>query len=256
MDFLGFSGPFRLYSFHCTAAPLDLRRGCLHRETLVVEIEPTAEHRVPYDIKDDATGSFLEEMAVAGNTAEAQKVLGAAIGMKPDLELAKQYDKKFAAALSTSDLAALRDPNIALSSAAFLRTYSSGLAMDVAGIRTAVTNKLIEIADCGDTKYELKALELLGRHSDIGLFTERSEVTINYGSPGELESAIRERVQRLLNANVIDVTPTKQAKTTTNTNSSFNHDIFDEPVKPVRKIVIRKLTEKTAEETTPDGETT
>jgi hypothetical protein len=93
------------------------------------------------------------------------------------------------------------------------------------GIRTAITNKLVEIADCGDTKYELKALELLGRHSDIGLFTERSEVTINYTKPGELEHAIRDRVQRLLSANIIDVTP-----------KNPTHDIFDEPIKaPVAK---------------------
>jgi len=186
----------------------------------VVEIEPTREHRVPYDVSDDTTGSFLEEMAVAGNTAEVQQVLGAALGIKPDLDFAKDHNKKFTEALKKQDYAAMRDPNMALTTAAFLRTYGSQLAMDAVGIRTAITNKLVEIADCGDTKYELKALELLGRHSDIGLFTERSEVTINYKSPGELESAIRDRVQRLMNANIIDVTP----KTPT-------HDIFDEPVK-------------------------
>jgi hypothetical protein len=53
----------------------------------------------------------------------------------------------------------------------------------------------------------LKALELLGKHSDIGLFTERSEITINYKTPEDLESAIKDRVKRLLNAEVIDITP-------------------------------------------------
>jgi hypothetical protein len=53
----------------------------------------------------------------------------------------------------------------------------------------------------------LKALELLGKHSDIGLFTERSEITINYKNPEELENAIKERIKRLLNASVVDVTP-------------------------------------------------
>jgi hypothetical protein len=65
----------------------------------------------------------------------------------------------------------------------------------------------MEIANCGETKFELKALELLGKHSDIGLFTERSEITINYKNPEELENAIKERVKRLLNADVIDVIP-------------------------------------------------
>jgi hypothetical protein len=65
----------------------------------------------------------------------------------------------------------------------------------------------MELANCGDPKYELKALELLGKHSDIGLFTERSEITINYKDPADLENAIKERVKRLLNAELIDVTP-------------------------------------------------
>jgi hypothetical protein len=65
----------------------------------------------------------------------------------------------------------------------------------------------MEIANCGETKHELKALELLGKHSDIGLFTERSEITINYKSPEALEDAIKERVKRLLNADIINVTP-------------------------------------------------
>jgi hypothetical protein len=74
-------------------------------------------------------------------------------------------------------------------------------------VRTALTNKLLEIADCGEIKYELKAIELLGKHSDVGLFTERSEINVNYNSPEGLEKAITDRVKRLLNADVIDMKP-------------------------------------------------
>jgi hypothetical protein len=48
---------------------------------------------------------------------------------------------------------------------------------------------------------------LLGKHSDIALFTERSEVTINYKSSSDLEEAIKERVKRLLNAKVVESVP-------------------------------------------------
>ena len=93
------------------------------------------------------------------------------------------------------------------------------------GARTAITNKLMEIADCGDTRFELKALELLGKHSDIGLFTERSEITINYKNPEDLENAIKERVKRLLNADVVDVTPL-------NADLDEELGVFTEPDKP------------------------
>jgi hypothetical protein len=95
-------------------------------------------------------------------------------------------------------------PSTALAAASFLRTYGQQLAMDTAEARAAITNKLMEIANCGDPRYELKALELLGKHSDIGIFTQRSEITINYKNPADLENEIKERVKRLLNASVVE----------------------------------------------------
>jgi len=103
--------------------------------------------------------------------------------------------------------APLKNYSTALAASGFLKTYGQNLAFDVGQVRAALTNKLLEIANCGETKYELKALELLGKHSDISLFTERSEITINYNSPDALEAAIKERIKRLLNAEIIDVTP-------------------------------------------------
>jgi hypothetical protein len=65
----------------------------------------------------------------------------------------------------------------------------------------------MEIANCGDPRYELKALELLGKHSDVGLFTERSEITVTHKNSDTLEAAIKERIKRLLNSDVVDVVP-------------------------------------------------
>ena len=153
-----------------------------------VKIKPTTEHKIPFDTSDEKPDTFLEELAIAGNTAEQEKKL---------LEQVVTERKK----------SNLTQPNTAFAAAAFLRAYGAQLALDAGEARAAITNKLMEIANCGDTRYELKALELLGKHSDIGLFTERSEITINYKTPESLENAIKERVKRLLNADVIDVTP-------------------------------------------------
>ena len=101
----------------------------------------------------------------------------------------------------------LKDRPTAYAVASFLKAYGQQVALDVVATRAAITAKLMEIADCGDTKFELRALELLGKHSDIGLFTERSEVTINYKTPEALEDAIKERVRRLLHSEMINVTP-------------------------------------------------
>ena len=89
-----------------------------------------------------------------------------------------------------------------------MRVYSARLAADVNDVRTALTNKLFELANCGDPRYELKALELLGKHSDIALFTERSEVTVKYKDSADLEAAIKEKIKRLLKTDdYVDVEP-------------------------------------------------
>lgn len=171
----------------------------------VVNIEPTAEHPIPYDTDDERPETFIEEVAVAANTAELQVALGAPLEVTEDT--AAQEKSLLEKAIANKKATPLQNTTTAFAAASFLRAYGSQLALDVAQARSAITYKLMEIANCGDPKYELRALELLGKHSDIGIFTERSEITINYKDPMELEEAIKERVKRLLNAEVIDVAP-------------------------------------------------
>ena len=171
----------------------------------VVKLEPTDEHPVPYDVSDEKPSTVLDEVAVAGNTAEMQVALGAPLEVSVEDEAREKA--LLDAVAKDRKVSNLKIPTTAYAAASFLRAYGSQLALDAGGARTAITNKLMEIANCGDTRYELKALELLGKHSDIGIFTERSEITINYKNPEDLENAIKERVKRLLNAEVVDVTP-------------------------------------------------
>jgi len=171
----------------------------------VVKITPTDEFPVPFSTDADTTDTFLDEMIVAGNTASLLEELGAIPEINMD-DLAREKSL-IEAVIKKQDKAPLKNLSTALAASAFVKTYGHNLAHDVAEVRAALTNKLMEIANCGETKFELKALELLGKHSDIGLFTERSEITINYKDPESLENAIKERVKRLLNADVIDVVP-------------------------------------------------
>jgi hypothetical protein len=180
----------------------------------VIKVEPTRDYKVPYSLDDEKPKTLIEEIEVAGNTAELQVEMGAPLELpdKADQEklanLIKDAKRNVAGKGNGNTLnPALTKTNTAYATASFLRNYGQMLAFDAAQARAAITHKLMEIADCGDIKYELKALELLGKHSDIGLFTERSEITINYNSPEALETAIKDRIKRLLNADVIDVTP-------------------------------------------------
>lgn len=170
-----------------------------------VKIQPDDEHAMPYIMKDEKPQTFLEEVAVAGQTAEALLALGANVEVEEeDIE---RQQRLLDAAIKHRKVENFSNLPTAVGAAGFLRQYGTTMALDAAQARAAITMKLMEIANCGDVKYELKALELLGKHSDIGLFTDRSEITINYKDPESLEEAIKERIKRLLNADVIDVTP-------------------------------------------------
>jgi hypothetical protein len=171
----------------------------------MINVEPTKEHPVPYSVKDEVPATFKDELAVTANTIGLLEELGLNIESTP--EEAEQTKKLVEAALKKQDAKGLQTVNTAFAAKAFIQTYANQLALDVHQARSAITAKLMEIANCGDPRFELKALELLGKHVDIGLFTERSEVTINYKSSEDLEKAIKERVKRLLNADIIDVTP-------------------------------------------------
>ena len=171
----------------------------------IVKIEPSTEKPVPFDLGEETPDTFIDEMAVAANTIDLQTALGLELGL--DVDDVEQEKKLFKDTLKSQKSRNLQLPNTAFAASAFLKTYGQQVALDANMARAAITNKLMEIANCGDTKYELKALELLGKHVDIGLFSERSEVTINYKDPESLEREIKERVRRLLNADVIDVVP-------------------------------------------------
>lgn len=173
----------------------------------VIKVEPSDEYPVPYDTVEEKPTSLLEEIALAGNTAELLVGMGAPLEL--DENTAKEA-KKLADMVQKRETKNLNQVTTAFGAAQFLRAYGQQLALDANQVRAAITFKLMELANYGDPKVELKALELLGKHSDIGLFTNKSEITINYKDPTELENAIKERVKRLLNADVIDITPLGQ----------------------------------------------
>jgi hypothetical protein len=46
----------------------------------------------------------------------------------------------------------------------------------------------------------MKALELLGKISDVGLFTEKTEITMRHRPTEELEQLLRERLTKVIEA--------------------------------------------------------
>ena len=80
----------------------------------------------------------------------------------------------------------------------YLDEYGRAVVTHALEVRHMVTNRLIEESQNPDPRIRIRALELLGKHSDVGLFTERSEVTITHQSTDELKARLRAKLQRLV----------------------------------------------------------
>jgi hypothetical protein len=177
----------------------------MEKQRKTVLMEPSEDHPLPYDMTDEEAATFEDKLLVAARTGEMIAELGAPIEV--DEATFAQEKELLDSVIKDKNVAGLNRLPTVLGAAGFLREYGQKLAHDADLIRGALTNKLLEIADCGEARYELKAIELLGKHSDIGLFTERSEINVNYNSPESLQKAIIERVERLMKSNVIDLKP-------------------------------------------------
>ena len=92
-----------------------------------------------------------------------------------------------------------------------LKQFGRSVVESAVQIRHLVTNKLIEETENPDPRVRIRALELLGKISDVGLFAEKSEVTITHQSTDDLRERLRSKLTKLVNpvedAAVIDGEP-------------------------------------------------
>jgi hypothetical protein len=79
-----------------------------------------------------------------------------------------------------------------------LKEFSTKVVENATQIRLLVTNKLLLESENEDPKIRIRALELLGKITDVGLFTEKSEVTINHRSNQELMDSLRAKIHKLM----------------------------------------------------------
>ena len=92
-----------------------------------------------------------------------------------------------------------------------LQEFVQSVAESATQIRHLVTNKLLLESENPDPRVRIRALELLGKISDVSLFAEKSEVTITHQSTADLREKLRSKLTKLVNpvedAAVIDGDP-------------------------------------------------
>jgi hypothetical protein len=87
--------------------------------------------------------------------------------------------------------------------AGLVRTYQKRAFDDPSQMRAYATNRLLELTDHDDARIQLKAIELLGKVADIGLFADRTEITIKDKTTKDLEKELEAYFAKY----VKDITP-------------------------------------------------
>lgn len=147
--------------------------------------------------------SEREEIFAAANTADFMAALGdeqAAEADETDAERARDLFET--ARVPTKHEKQL--PGVMRHLNALLSEYDHTIIKDAQQVRTYVTNRLLEESNDDDPKIRMRALELLGKISDVALFSERQEITVKHQSTEELENLLRNKLTKLIDGDVVD----------------------------------------------------
>lgn len=166
---------------------------------------------VPVPDKDDLAGQkdLIETARAAAAAASMLSSYGLEIeeteeDLKTASALATQYakDPMSVSQAATPARISNQTPAALRMTAEILNRFGHSIVKDAVQVRHMVTNKLIEETENPDPRIRLRALELLGKITDVGLFTERSEVTVTHQTTDDIREKLRAKLNQMK-----DVTP-------------------------------------------------
>ena len=180
---------------------------------MALTIIPTQNMPLPDDFESELPSSLDAKVKIATKTAQLLSEAGAQIPIssaekKEAAEIFKQFTNPEVETKPTAAVnKALQVPATVQHLYAMLSDYDHQVVAEAVQLRRFVTNKLIEDAGLSDPRHRLKALELLGKISDVGLFAEKTEITVKNLSQTDLENEIKSKLYKILGKTaVVDTT--------------------------------------------------
>jgi hypothetical protein len=196
----------------------------------LVHYEPEVTSRDGFLKLDDASPNEIVSAQYA--TTEWLKELG--VESDEDLVKEKETDaarKAFGALTTTTDtteqkasLAALKTPEAVRHLTGMLSAYDWAFIDMARELRGYTVAKIVEETQSPNANIRLKALGLLGKVTEVGLFTEKIEVQKAEMSDNELDQRIKDKLNKFME--VVDIlTPKEEITDIESTNGSEpDHD--------------------------------
>ena len=177
---------------------------------MTVEIELIPESAIPLPDDNFVFGPELEEVVTAAiHTLQLHELAGMEVP-PPEEEQREAAREIF---VQGSGTVSKLEFQTTMHLRALLQEYDFQVIRDATQLRTYVLNRLLLESDNANANVRIKALDMLGRVSDVGLFTDKTEVTHKHAPTPELEARLRQKLEQLIRKNttpadVQDVEPT------------------------------------------------
>jgi hypothetical protein len=161
-----------------------------------IVVEPESGIPFPFDTTPEEIEQFRERAKAAVETIKEIIALGG------EVEVTEDNRKSARAAVSESTPLKISEKNAGtlVHLEAILGEYDKELLNAATRMRTYITNKLLIETIDEDARIRLKALELLGKTSSVGLFSDRLEVNVSHRTVEQVDQELEGMLEKYLGA--------------------------------------------------------
>jgi hypothetical protein len=170
-------------------------------------VTPEYDKPLPDDFEEEKPTTFAAKVKVASATAKVLMDAGAEIPTSTQEKVdAQGLFQAFTNPEADNKLNAITNKHLQTPATVqhlyqMINDYDHQVVDEAVQLRRFITNKLIEDTGHTDARHRLRALELLGKISDVGLFSDKTEISVKHSSTEDLESQIKAKIYKLLGEN-------------------------------------------------------
>jgi hypothetical protein len=159
-----------------------------------IVVEPESGIPFPFDTTPEEIEQFRERAKAAVETIKEIIALGG------EVEVTEDNRKSARTAVSETTPLKISEKNAGtlVHLEAILSEYDKELLNSATRMRTYITNKLLLETIDEDAKIRLKALELLGKTSAVGLFSDRLEVNVTHRTVEQVDQELEGMLEKYL----------------------------------------------------------
>jgi len=174
--------------------------------TKEIRVVPEVTIPIPVDLTPQEAKTLHERAKAAFKTAEFLIAMGHEV--TKDGMMANQRE---AARQFTGSPIAQRRPfnaETAIWMDDLLQRYNNAIVEDTIRLKTYVTTRLVEESDGDKAADRLRALESLGKLTQLGMFADKLEINVNHKSTSELKEELAKKLSRYMG--VVEEVPAKE----------------------------------------------